>query len=616
LLIAAILLVFWQLTSYDFVNLDDDMYITENPYVRAGLSSEGIIWSFGFTEDSPYWHPLTWLSHMLDCQLFGLEPGMHHLSNLILHLVNSLLLLLILNRMTGSAWKSSLVAALFALHPINVESVAWVAERKSLLSTLFWMLTMLTYFHYSRRPTLFRYLAVFFVFALGLMAKPMLVTMPFVLLLMDYWPLGRLRLGRLAGDSSEKTVKSLMSGFQGKPGFHLVLEKVPLLALSMLLIYVVSLSVQHSGIVIPTKSVPMKLRIANALVSYVGYIAKMIWPHNLAVFYPYPTVLPIWQTVGAGCLLVCITALIFRVWRKRPYLVMGWLWYLGTLIPVIGLKQAGLWPAMADRWAYIPLIGIFIIIAWGIPDLIQPWRYRKIALAASAGVAISALAVCSWFQVHHWTDTVTLFKHAAQVTTNNGVAHNNLGAALAEQGRIHEATVHYIEALRIKPGSAETHNNLGVLLANLGKLDEAIAHYTKALHNKPDSAETHNNLGVVFADQGRLKEAVAQYNKALQLQPNYAEAHNNLGNALNLMGKHHEAIAHYTEALRIKPDSAESHNNLGAVLAQQGKLNQAVEHFSEAVRLKPGFLQAQNNLRIALQEAHELDETEKKTKKP
>ncbi|MBC2695325.1 MAG: hypothetical protein HF982_08645, partial [Desulfobacteraceae bacterium] len=334
-LVIATLAVYWQINYHEFINFDDSLYILQNKQVQKGLTSESISWAFSFT-DIAYWHPLTWLSHMLDCQIYGLIPGMHHRTNLILHIVNSILLFFVFQKMTGALWRSAFVATLFALHPLNVESVAWVAERKNVLSTFFWMLTMLAYVHYTTRPGLYRYLLTLLFLMLGLMAKPMLVTLPFVLLLLDYWPLERLR---------------------NQSPFNLILEKIPFFAFSAVSVYISSLSVKYYGIVVSTELVPMQIRIANALVSYVKYIEKMIWPKNLAIFYPFPDTLPIWQILGAGLFLASISFLVFLNLRKKPYLCMGWLWFLGTLIPVIGLKQAGLWPAMADRWAYVPFVG-------------------------------------------------------------------------------------------------------------------------------------------------------------------------------------------------------------------------------------------------------------------
>jgi hypothetical protein len=429
-LIVISLAVYLQVRNHEFIHLDDYLYIAENRHIQQGLTTESVTWALTATDIS-YWQPMTLLSLILDYELYGLNPLGYHLTNLLLHLLNTLLLFLVLKRMTGSIWRSAFVASLFALHPLNVESVAWATERKNVLSTTFWMLTMWTYVLYVERPVIVRYVLVFLCFALGLMSKPMLVTLPFVLLLLDYWPLGRFQFRRSAAEIEAQEHKLLQPSSRWASNFRLVLEKVPLVVLSVVAIYVSSLSVQRSGIVISTETVPMTLRIANALVSYVGYIGKMFWPQKLAVFYPYPTMLPTWQVAGAGLLLIGVTLVAIWTFQRLPYLVTGWLWYLGTLIPVIGLKQVGLWPAMADRFAYVPLIGLFIIIAWGGSELVAGWRHRRVVLSVVAGAAIAAAMICTWRQLHHWRNTAELFKHALEVTTDNYVAHNNFGNELA-----------------------------------------------------------------------------------------------------------------------------------------------------------------------------------------
>ncbi|MGD8704070.1 MAG: tetratricopeptide repeat protein, partial [Syntrophobacterales bacterium] len=567
LLLAITLAVYGQVVKHDFVSLDDDIYLTENYYVLAGLTTAGIVWAFSFT-DSPYWHPLTWLSHMLDCQLYGLSPSMHHLTNVVLHLANTLLLFLVFYRMTGALWRSCFVAALFALHPLNVESVAWVSERKNLLSTFFWLLTMVFYVRYSKKPCLARYVLVVSIFALGLMAKPMLVTLPFVLLLLDYWPLGRFPFQQVDSDTRTEAAPATIPVFQKTISVNLVLEKVPLLILSVLSSFLTSLSVQRSGIVISTTLVPMKLRIANAIVSYARYIGKLIWPQDLAVFYPYPSTVPLWQSVGAGLLLAGISFLVIRAWRKLPYLCIGWLWYLGTLIPAIGLVQAGQWPAMADRFTYVPAIGLFVMLAWLIPHVLTKWRYRKTGLVLAAGALLAVLLLLTRAQLNRWSNTITLFEHTLKVTENNYLAHNNLGNALARQGKLKQAKDNYVKALRINPTFPRAHNNLANVLARQGKSQEAIAHYTKALEIKPNFPKAHNNLGNVLARQGKNQEAIVHYTKALQIKPDFAGAHNNLGNILQGQGKIDEAVFHFSRALELKPDFAEAHFNLGNALAR------------------------------------------------
>jgi tetratricopeptide (TPR) repeat protein len=586
---------FYQLPGLDFVNLDDASYVAENPHVQAGLTLDSLTWAFSLN-DSSYWHPLTWLSHMLDCQLFGLNPGMHHLVNLIIHLANSLLLFFILKRMTGSLWQSSFVAAMFALHPLNVESVAWVASRKNVLSTFFLMLTLWTYVRYTQGPTIGKYLLVLLAFVLGLMAKPMLVTLPFLLLVLDYWPLGRFLVGQLdyCGNSEGSGATMTVSGRERSS--RLVLEKIPLLIFSIFSVYITSLAVQRSGIVISTEAVPMKLRIANGLVSYVAYLAKMAWPKDLAVYYPYPATVPLWHTVGAACVLTAVSAFIFRGWRKTPYLVTGWLWYLGTLVPVIGLKQHGLWPAMADRFAYVPLIGIFIMIAWGAPQLVERLSYRRIVLAFAAGIALSVFMILTWIQLHYWKNSSALFQHAVKVTSNNHLAHNNLGNVLARQGKTEEAIDHYARALQIRPYFPNAHNNLGKALARQGKTAEAIGHYLKALQVNPDLPEAHNNLANALTQQGKDQEAIDHYTKALQLKPNFAGAHNNLGNVLERQGRRNEALYHYSMAVQLKPDFGDAYFNLGTLLAQQGKSEEAIAQFSQALQVEPDAAEAHNSL--------------------
>ncbi len=631
LLVILTLSVYWQVNNHAFINFDDDVYVTDNHNVQAGLTLEGLRFAFSFVERT-YWHPLTWLSHMLDCQLFGLNAGLHHLMNLIFHLANSLLLFAVLKRMSGALWQSAFVAALFALHPMNVDSVAWVSERKNLLSTFFWLLTMLTYVRYTERPNFYTYTIVFVTLALGLLAKPMLVTLPFVFLLLDYWPLRRYRLVQSEVGNNERADKSIFDNAKKSRTFQLILEKFPFLALSAYTINLSSSSVQEYGIVLSLESVSMKLRIANAFVSYIKYLGKMIWPQQLAIYYPFPKIIPVWQTISAFMLLVFISVLVIKALKRAPYLAVGWLWYLGTLVPVIGLMQAGLWPAMADRWAYVPLIGIFIMVAWGISDLAARWHFKKTWLSLTAATVLLVFIVTTWLQVRIWADSITLFEHALKVTTDNFVAHNNLGTALKEQGRIVEAIRHYQEALRLFPGYAKAHNNIGAAMENQGRIAEAIGHYTEALRFDPDNALIHYNLGHVLGEQDRTAEAIGHYIKALQIKPDFADAHNNLGVALLRLGKIVQAIGHLQEAVRLKPDSVIMQKNLKSALAAQdksdkelgklqvalkqkpvdaylyykmgvlyksnGRLDEAIEQFQKAIELKPQYFEALYNLAI------------------
>jgi Flp pilus assembly protein TadD len=504
--------------------------------------------------------------------------------------------------MTGTLWRSGFVAALFALHPLHVESVAWVAERKDVLSTFFLFLTLLGYIRYVENPGFSGYPLIILLFTLGLMAKPMLVTLPFLLLLLDFWPLERIRLGQpgnIHGPPSQPSINGKKPRVQV---FRLLVEKIPLFSLAAVS-SVVTFIVQKSGGAVGTLEIyPFETRLANALVSYGRYIIKMIWPQNLAVFYPHPgQSLPMWQAAAAGLLLLAISFAVIRVGRRYPYLPVGWLWYLGTLVPVIGLVQVGA-QAMADRYTYLPLIGLFIMIAWGAYDLVRSWRYGKLALTLAATSLLSALIVCASLQVSQWKNSLTLFDHALQVTDNNGQIHNNLGNVLAEKGKLQEAISHYTRALKINPNYGEAHINLAVALASQGKLQNAMNHYSTALRLKPSSPELHNNLGVALFGQGYIPAAIDHYLAAVQLKPDYAEAHNNLGNALAQQEKLVEAEVHYSKALKIRAHYPEAHNNLGVALARQGRLNEAIVHFREALRLEPNYVQARANLAIALQE--------------
>ena len=593
-LVVITLVAYLQLPTHDFLNLDDSGYITQNMHVKEGVTWKNFAWAFSFTNFA-YWHPLTWLSHMLDFQLFGMNASMHHLMNLFFHIANSLLLFLVFNRMTGSLWKSAFIAALFAIHPLNVESVAWASERKNVLSTFFWMLTMLAYVRYTEQPNFYRYLLILFVFVLGLMSKPMLVTLPFVLLILDYWPLNRFTLFQ-PNDNEHGFRQSIDSGSRLTQDLHLVLEKIPFLFLSAVSIYLSSLSVQRFGAIISTASVPMKLRITNALISYIAYIKKMVWPYNLAVYYPYPKTIPLWEIAGAGLFMACVTFFTFRRAKEKPYFAIGWLWYIGTLFPVIGLAQAGLWPSIADRFAYVPLIGVFIIISWGVPDLISRWRYKKLIIASVAIAIISIFTVTTHVQNMYWANNITLFKHALDVTNDNDIAHQKLGEALASQGKTNEAVRQYFEALRINPKLSAAHLNLGVCLREEGKLDEAIEHFSNVLQTNPNSAGAYYEIGVALEKMDKFDAAVRYFSKALRIKPNNAIAHNYLGIVLARQKKENEAIFHFYEALRIDPNYADANFNLGIIFADQKNIKQAIRRYKRALYINPNMTQALYNL--------------------
>jgi tetratricopeptide (TPR) repeat protein len=585
-LVLATVAVYWPVRHFDFVNYDDQSYVYENPHVQRGLTLEGFAWFFT-THWEANWHPLTWLSHMLEVQLFGLNAGGHHLVNLLFHVANALLLFHILNRMTAAPLRSAFVAALFALHPLHVESVAWIAERKDVLSAFFWMLTLWAYVRYvetlnAQRSTLNRFYALTLVFfTLGLMAKPMLVTLPFVLLLLDYWPLGRTR---WADSVVGKKVKFPLS--------RLLMEKLPFLTLSVASC-AVTLWAQHAGgAVESTEHLPIDGRIINALVSYVRYLGKAFWPDGLAVFYPLEK-WPLEAVVVAAAVLLGVS--LWVVWnaRRQPQFVLGWLWYLGTLVPVIGLVQVGS-QSMADRYSYLPLIGIFIMVAWSLPSSVLERPRLKIIAAVTAVVLLGICAALSCRQLRYWQNSVTLFEHALAVTGPNDVAHLNLGNAFLANGKIQDAISHYEQALWVRP--AEAHSNIGSALMRLGRVPEAVGHFEQALLVKPDYAEAHYNLGLALAQLGNLQEAMNHWEQALRIKPDYAEAHYNLGGALWQTGNTQEAIAHWEQALRINPHYADAHRSLGLVLAQTGSPREAITHLERVLEIQPDLPDVQNKL--------------------
>jgi tetratricopeptide (TPR) repeat protein len=585
--------VFWQVCTYDFVNYDDPDYVYDNPNIQAGVTPTAIKWAFT-TGYATNWHPLTWLSHMLDWQLFGPNPAGHHLTNLFFHIANTLLLFIVLKQMTHSLWPSAFVAALFALHPLHVESVAWVAERKDVLSTFFWMLTMWAYLRYVKHPGVARYLLMLLTFALGLMAKPMLVTLPFVLLLLDYWPLARVPSKRVVGKTDRQNKKHTDSHFHWRILYYLIREKIPFFALSAVS-SIVTFHVHRGAIVLITQ-VPLKFRISNAFVSYVEYIGKMIWPSRLAVFYPHAGQnISILHVVISAVFLLDVTILIFRFAKEHRYLVTGWLWYIGTLVPVIGLVQVG-GQALADRYSYITLTGLFIIVAWGLPDLLARWQYKKIALALSALLIISAMSICTRFQLCHWQNSLTLFQHALDVTEDNYISHFCIATPLREQGRLDEAIYHCSEAVRLRPDYFDAQFYLAYFLRNAGRLDEAVKEYRESLQIKPEDPNALNGLGITLGQQGKLDEAIKCFTEALRIKPDFTAIHANIGYTLFLQGNLEEAAAHLTEALRLDPNSAQAHYSLGQALVQVRKINEAITHFEEALRLEPDWVGPMNDL--------------------
>jgi protein O-mannosyl-transferase len=569
--------VFGQTLRHGFIAFDDNDYVYSNPEVTQGLTLKGVLWAFSFHAHN--WHPLTWLSHMLDCQLYGVRPGGHHLTNVLLHAATVVALFLVLRQMTGALWRSAFVAAVFAIHPLRVESVAWVAERKDLLSGLFFMLTIGAYTRYARRPWSWgRYGLVLLLFVLGLMCKPMLVTLPLVLLLLDYWPLQRVE---SAG--------------------RLVLEKLPLLALAAAACVATLLA--QTGAVLPTSAFSLPLRLANALTAFVVYLRQMVWPAGLAVLYPYPlNGLPGWEVALAGMLLAGLSAVALWQRRKQPWILVGWLWYLAMLLPVVGIIQVGV-QSHADRYTYLPQIGIYVALTW----LVAEWVGKRLA-AGLMTVVIVVLMACAWKQTTYWQNSETVWTRSLSCTTDNYVAEANLGSALCEDGMVDEAIAHFQKALRLNPGNAMAHSNLAAALRKKNRIDEAITQFQEALRLKPDFAEAHLNLGSALLQKGRVDEAITHFEKALQSQPDFPEAQYNLGTALRQKGKLDEAIAHYQSALQIKPDYAEAQNNLGDSLAQKGRLDEAMAHFQKALQIKPDYADAHLNLGVLLFRQSRVDE--------
>lgn len=566
ILILAILAAYEPMRHNGFVNYDDDVFITGHQCIKGEINRESFICCFT-TKHMDNWLPLTMLSHMLDCQLFGLNAFWHHLTSLLFHMGNTLLLFLILRKMTGALWPSAFVAALFAVHPLNVESVAWASERKTVLSGFFWMLTIATYIRYTKRPGIGRYLQVFLVFLLSLMSKPIVVTLPFVLLLLDYWPLERI--GLLHRKRTQGLSESKVFDSHGPTLYRLFLEKVPLIIPAAALCVVTIIAQGKKQALVPLESWSLNLRIANAIVSYVTYIGKMFYPHRLAVLYPFQVeALPLWKvTMSLLILLVASAGVIYAV-RQHRYFVIGWLWYIGTLVPVIGLVQPGS-QARADRYFYLSGIGIFIILSWGIVELISRWHLQKFELRIAVGLILGALILCTRAQVRYWENDITLFGRAAEVTKNNYIMRAYYGWALWKNGQPGSAISHFVKALEINPNYMEAREYMAGAFLDLaaakvkdGNKEEAIQYLAKAIQSKPCKAELYNRIGVVLLEVDEFGQAIEILQESLRIESECAEAHNNLAVAYYREGRLNEAVEHCREALRLKPDLAEARDNL------------------------------------------------------
>ena len=540
--------VFFQTLQHDFINFDDPDYILKNRHVNAGLTSAGIGWAFTSVY-AANWHPLTWLSHMLDCQFYGLNPWGHHLSSVLLHGLNAVLLFLVLRRMTGALWPSAFVATVFAVHPLRVESVAWIAERKDVLSALFFILTVGAYARYTRRSSAARYGLVLFLFALGLMCKPMLVTVPLILLLLDYWPLQRL------ADKARK---------RAVPTKRLLLEKLPFFALSGGL-GIMTILAQKDALR-PLAHFPLSTKLGNALLSTVTYIRQMFWPSDLVAYYPLSaaSIVPA-KVIGAVVLLLVISGLVFYL-RGHRYLVTGWLWYLIMLVPVIGILQVGN-QAHADRYTYLPQIGLYLMVAWGGSELIKRWQLRPLVAAVPAFLILIPLALLARAEAAHWRESETLWRHALARTSHNAMAELNLGEALYRKNALDEAVSHFRRAAEIQPDVATIHGSLGVALFSQGQLQEAMDHMRRSLELDPKQAGIHSSFGVALLEAGKVDESLAHLKKALEIDPNEADAHYNLGNTLLRKGAAAEAVAEYERALQLNPNDIQALNNAGWILS-------------------------------------------------
>jgi tetratricopeptide (TPR) repeat protein len=566
-LAVATALAFNRVRHNQFLNYDDDTYVTQNPHVLMGLTTESVVWAFT-TFYASNWHPLTWLSHMLDCQLFGINPLGHHLTNLLLHILNTSLLFWVLNKMTGRIWPSAFVAALFALHPLHVESVAWVAERKDVLSAFFWMLTLAAYLRYVQRPAVRTYLLVVLAFALGLMAKPMLVTLPFVLLLLDYWPLGRTQLARQNAVSLPPSA-SFTLNCQRLSLWRLLAEKLPLFAFIIVSSAITFIAQRAGGSMETLEKLPLNLRIVNVWLSYIDYIGKMIYPVRLAVFYPFPLRgFPLVKSIIWFVILIVFSRRVISSTKSRPYLIVGWLWYLGTLVPVIGLVQVG-GQAMADRYTYLPSIGIFIMFAWTAADLFGKWSYRHIALSLSSILLLLALAISTHHQLRYWKNHFTLYEHAIAVTRDNYVMHHNYGSVLLEKEQFDLAAEQFYETLRIKPLYPRALSGLGGALVGQGKFDEAIECFNKTLELDKNQPYVYLNLGTLYAKQGKYDLAIQNYEHALRLNPNFISAHINLAKVLATKKNYDEAARHCQLVLQINPYNTEAKRLLEIIMSRK-----------------------------------------------
>jgi protein O-mannosyl-transferase len=578
------LIVFVQALGHQFIYLDDDKYVFANPDIQVGLTKNSIVWALT-TFHMGHWHPLTWLSYLAEVELFGLDPSGYHFVNLAIHIVNTLLLFLLLRYMTSAIWRSAIVAALFAVHPLHVEPVIWISSRKDLLSTMFGFSALLAYAYYSKNISWRRYLLVFFSLLLGLMSKSMLMTFPFVMLLLDFWPLGRL-----------KDISLRDAAWRAR-AFLLIKEKIPLFILVALCL-IMAFKAQGQGSVAISQNQKAQVQMSNlpvnvrrlsvSLNSYGTYVVKTFWPSKLAPYYPINVTPSPLAVIGSGLLLLLVSILAIRKAQQYPYLPVGWFLFVGTLLPVIRLL-------LADRYTYIPLVGLFLIVVWGIGDLISN-RLPVPVVRATAGLLIVTLAAVSWFQAGHWKNSEILFKHTLAVTKDNLGMHNSLGRILLDEGRFDEAEFHLSEAVRLNPNYSVAQHNLGVLLVKEERFEEAVPHLNEVLKRYPEHAKTHIYLGHILFKQDKLDEAAKHFSDAIRFDPNQPESYFNLGAVLMKQGRYEEAADRFKDLIRIAPGYANAHNYLGQIYFLQGKLKEARAIFMEAIQLKPDYTEARENL--------------------
>jgi tetratricopeptide (TPR) repeat protein len=618
------LALYWPITRNGFVNFDDDQYVVGNMHVTTGLTWTNVVWAFK-TGEAANWHPLTWISHMIDCDLYGLNPGGHHLTNLLFHVANTLLLFLLLNQMTGAMWRSTFVAAFFAWHPLHVESVAWASERKDTLSTFFWLLTLLAYVRYAkeqgarskeqngvRRNPFFLllsscfgfYSAALIFFALALMSKAMAVTLPFVLLLLDFWPLNRICLPDFAAESNPERAQPPPAKSWTRTALFLVVEKIPFFALALAASIVTFLIQKTAGAVWASS---WELRLENVVLAYVRYISKLFWPENLAIVYSFPRHWPALLAAGAALLLLTWTALSLYRARQNPYLPVGWFWFIGTLVPTIGIVQVGA-QSIADRYTYIPSIGFFIVVVWGAHDLAKRWPERGKFLALAGIVALVGCLGVTSIQIGYWHDSERLFLHAIEVTTDNYVAENCLGKAFEKTGRNDRALVLYANAVKIEPRYPQSQFNLALCLLVFGKTNEALEHLRIAARLQPHDPDIQYDLGVYFSQHGSPSDAALGFQSALADRPDFPEAQTALGSLLSRQRKFAEAIPHFAATVRLKPEDPEARFNLGLALLDNHQPAEAAAQFSEELRLTPNATKAHYRLALALQQQNKLAE--------